>query len=133
MSKLRIAARVLLGLAFVFFGLNGFFHFFSPPLPQGAAGEFMAGLVASGFVMPAMSLVEVIAGVMLLTGMFVPLALTLLAPILINILGYHLMLDMPGIGAGAVLTVLEIFLAWSYRSAFRPLFTTNAAALDARA
>ena len=83
----------------------------------------MAGLLAARYVFPTISVVELAAGVMLLTNRFVPLSLVLLPPILVNILGYHLMLDLKGIGAGALLAVLGLFLAWSYRSAYAGLLT----------
>ena len=122
MSKARIGAQILLGVAFVFFGLNGFFHFFAPPPPQGDAGTFLQGMIAAKYILPVISVVEVAAGLMLLSNRLVPLALILLAPILVNILGFHLVLDLPGIGAGAVLTGLELFLAYAYRDVYRSLF-----------
>jgi len=114
-------ARILLGAAFLFFGLNGFLHFFTPPAPTGVALTVFSGLTAAGYLFPMMSGFMTLCGVLLLIGRFVPLALTLMAPILINIIGYHLVIDPGGIGIGAFLTVLEVFLAWSYRAAFMSL------------
>jgi hypothetical protein len=125
MSKVILVARILLGLAFLLFGMNGFLHFLPTPPPTGAAGALVTALAASGYLFPLMSAFEVIAAVLLLSGRAVPLALTLLAPILVNILAIHVVLDPGGIGPGAVLTVIEIFLAWSYRDAFRSLLSAR--------
>ncbi len=118
MSVARTIARILLGVAWVFFGLNGFFHFFTPPPMAGDAGTFFTGMMASGYIFPVISAVEIIAGLMFLANRFVALGLLLLAPILMNILAFHLMLDLKGIGMGLLFTVLALFLAWCERSAF---------------
>ena len=123
MSKLVLVARILLGLAFLVFGLNGFFHFFAPPPPApGPAADFGGALAASGYMFPLMSLFEVIAAVLLIVNRAVPFALLLLAPILVNIVAFHVALDPGGLGAGLFLTVLEAFLAWAVRDAWRGLF-----------
>jgi uncharacterized membrane protein YphA (DoxX/SURF4 family) len=120
MSKARLVVRILLGVAWVFFGLNGFLHVYMPPAPTGGdAATVFAGLMAMHYVFPVMAAIEVVAGVLLLAGRFVPLALMLLAPLLVNILGYHLAVELKGIGLGAVLTAMELFLAWAYRDAFQ--------------
>jgi putative oxidoreductase len=80
-SKAVIVARVLLGLVFFVFGLNGFLHWFPLPTMKGAAAEFMGGLVASGYFFPLLFGTYTITGAVLLTGRFVPLALTVLAPV----------------------------------------------------
>ena len=119
MSKATLVVRSLLGFAFVFFGLNNFLHFFTPPMPTDPVLlSVMTGFMATRYLFPLMSVVEILSGLMLLAGRFVPLALVMLAPILVNIVGYHLALDMKGIGAGVFLTVLELFVAYAYRSAF---------------
>jgi hypothetical protein len=83
-------------------------------------------LAASGYVLQLMSAFDVVAGLMLVSGRFVPLALALLAPILVNIIAFHLALDMGGIGFGALLALMVCFLAWGYRAAFRPMLASNA-------
>src|SRR5882672_11243662 len=95
---LPTAARLLLGLVFTVFGLNFFFHFIptpSPPPPRAAA--FAGALFASGYLFPLLKTTEVVAGILLLAGRFVPLALAALAPIVINIVGFHLFLAPSGI------------------------------------
>src|SRR5580765_7804474 len=85
-------ARLFLGLVFTIFGLNFFVHFMpTPPAsPRGAA--FAGALFASGYLFPLLNATEVVAGLLLLSNRFVPLALAVLAPIVINIVGFHLFL-----------------------------------------
>jgi len=120
-SKLPTAARILLGAVFFVFGLNGFLHFLPQPPMSGAAGAMMGGLAGSGYFFPLLKGTEVVSGALLLSGRFVPLALTLLAPILVNIAAFHLFLAPGGIGMAVVLVGLEIYLAVSHREAFAPL------------
>lgn len=124
-SKVVLGARVFLGLIFVVFGLNGFLGFLpAPPLPQ-EAGAFIGALVESGYLMKLVKLTEVVAGLGLLLGLFVPLALTVLAPIVINIVLFHLLLTPPNPVAFLVLG-LEIYLAWAYREAFAGVLAMHA-------
>jgi hypothetical protein len=121
-SKAVIVARVLLGLVFFVFGLNGFLHWFSLPTMNGAAAEFMGGLVASAYFFPLLFWdVYGHGGAALLTGRFVPLALTVLAPVIVNIVAVHLFLAPSGFPLTILVVALEFFLAWSYRAAFRSL------------
>jgi hypothetical protein len=114
------AARIVLGLVFFVFGLNGFLHFLpQPPLPD-AALPFISGLASSGYMFPVLKGIEVAAGVMLLASFMVPLALTLLAPIVVNIALFHVFLA-PGLPMVVLLLGLELYLAWSYRAAFAPM------------
>ena len=129
MKTSRIApavARYLLGLMFVVFGANFFLHFLPQPPLSGPSGDFATALFKSGYVMQVVKSVEVVAGLLLLFNRFVPLALTLLAPIVVGIVGFHLSLA-PAAGAAAYLALaLEIFLAYSYRNAYAPLFESHA-------
>jgi len=125
MSKLTHVARVLLGLSFLVFGLNGFLHFFTPPAPMGDALTVFTGLNAAGYLFPVMFGFMTLSGVMLLAGRCVPLALAFMAPVLINIVGFHLAVDPGGVAIGGFLTVLEIFLAWSYRDAFKGMLAAK--------
>jgi hypothetical protein len=81
---------------------------------------FVGGLFASGYFFPLLKSIEIVAGVLLLSGRFVPLALAVLAPIVVNILAFHVFLA-PGLALPLVILALELFLAWSYRGAFRPM------------
>jgi uncharacterized membrane protein YphA (DoxX/SURF4 family) len=117
-----MVVRILMGLAFFVFGLNGFLQFLPQPkeLPKDLM-EFMGGMLKSHYMMTAAMATQLIVGVLLLINRFVPLALTLIAPILFNIIAVHVFLQPEGIVPGAVLTIMELYLAWSYRSAFRPM------------
>ena len=122
-----VAARTALGLGFLTFGLNGFLHFLpQPPLAEPAV-PFITGLAASGYMFPLIKGTEVLAGIALLAGRYVPLALTVLAPILINILAFHLFLA-PGLAVPVVLTALELYLAYRYREAFAPMLAAQSEA-----
>ncbi len=121
-----LVARVLLGFIFAFFGSNNILHFLKlPAMPPSDAATFSTILATHGF-MTVVGLIMVVAGVLLLVGRFVPLALTLLGPILVNILLYHALIDPAGgLGAavpGLVATVLEVFLILIYRKSFYTLF-----------
>lgn len=122
-SIATVAARVLLGLVFFGFGLNGLLHLFPLPPAQGAAAVFINGLMASRYFFPLLFVIYVFTGGALVIGRFVPLALTMLAPVIVNVAVMHLFVPSSGaeIGLACLVTVLEIFLAWSYRAAFRPL------------
>ncbi len=125
-SKLPVVARVILGLAFFVFGLNGFLHFMpNPPMPE-KAGAFMGALAATGYMFPLIKATEVVSGALLLSGRFVPLALTLLAPVLVNIVAFHGSLAPAGVALPLVLVGLEVFLAFAYRSAFRGVLASDA-------
>jgi uncharacterized membrane protein YphA (DoxX/SURF4 family) len=118
------AARIATGLLFVVFGLNGFFNFLPPPsgpVPQGAM-EFAGALMKTGYMFPLIKGTEVLVGLLLVTNVWVPLALILLAPVLVNIVAFHAFLCPDGSGLSLALVAVSIILAWSHRSAFRPLF-----------
>ena len=118
MKILTIIARILLGLIFVFFGSNGFLHFLPmPPLPQGVTGEYLHAFFASGYVY-VISGFQVAGGLLLLIGRFVPLGLTILAAIIVNIWVFHLLMAPEGLPPAVVVTILELFLVWSYRASF---------------
>lgn len=120
-----LAARILLGAGFLFFGLNILLHFMPMKPESGDAGTF--GLIlAQHHWMNLVGVLQIIAGVLLLVNRFVPLALTLLAPLLVNILLFHLLLlGGKGIAAGLLCALLELFLLFVYRRNFYPLFAMN--------
>ena len=120
-------ARVLTGLVWLVFGLNGFFQFLPLPPMGPRAGAFMGALAATGYMFPLIKSIEVIGGALLLGNRFVPLALTLLAPGLVNILAFHLFLEPKGLPLPLILLALEIYMARKYRHAFRPMLQAQAA------
>ena len=117
-----IIARILLGLPFLIFGLNNFFHFLPMQPPPGDAGVLVGIMFTHGWLI-FHGLLYLIAGVLLLVGRYVPVALVILGPIIVNILVFHLTLLPAGIGPGLVCAVLEIFLIYAYWPAFRGIFT----------
>ncbi len=127
------AARVILGLTFLVFGLNGFFQFIPMPPPTGTAAEFIYGLVKSPILFPFMSLIQVISGVLLLSGRLVPFALLLLFPITLNILFFHLALAPEGLGLAVLVIAANILLAIYYWPVYKPIFNTDNAWKSKRA
>lgn len=120
------SARILLGLGFVIFGLNYFFHFLPapPPDPASKAGAFLGGLFASGYFFVFLKVLEVVYGLLLLAGVFTPLVLVLLFPITLNILLFHAFLAPApdGLIISALLLAFNIYLAWVNRTVYAPLF-----------
>ncbi len=120
-----LVARILLGLVFTFFGLNMILQFMHSATPTGDAGVLM-GLMFLHRWIAFYGFVEAAAGLMLLAGRFVPLGLTLLAGIVVNILLFHLTLNLAGIAPGLVAGVLELFLVYAYRASFAGIFAARA-------
>jgi uncharacterized membrane protein YphA (DoxX/SURF4 family) len=121
-----LAARLLLGLAFVVFGLNHFLNFLNmgtPDLPA-PAKSFIDAIVPTGY-LSAVKVFELTGGLLLLTGVLVPLGLVLLTPVLVNIAFYDIFL-MQKPGLGMAFLAIDIFLIWAYRPYFMALFTVNA-------
>ena len=120
-SRSVTAARVVLGLVFFVFGLNGFFHFLPQPPMSGPPAAFIGALVGTGYMFPLIKGTEVVGGALLLAGRFVPLALALLAPVIVNIVAFHAFLAPSGIALPLVVLALELALAWSHRAAYRSM------------
>lgn len=113
MTKLPLVARILLGLIFFVFGLNGFLNFI--PVPENLPEKLMAftsGLMASGYFFPFVKGTEVVCGILLLAGIYVPLALIVLAPIILNIFLTHAFLAPDGLVLPIVIGLLEVYLAF---------------------
>ena len=110
MNVAIVTARILLGSIVVVFGLNGFLHFLpQPPVPE-AAGAFFGALAATGYMLPLIFGAQLVGGGLVLAGM-VPLGVAILAPVIVNIVFFHLFLAPAGIGPAVVVTVLALFLA----------------------
>lgn len=125
MKKAILVARILLGFVFLASGLLAILH--SPPPPPATVSDAItfSTILHDHHYMTFVALLMVIAGVLLLVGRFVPLALVILGPILVNILLFHLLLDPAHLAhglPGLVCTILELFLLWAYRLSFRGLF-----------
>ncbi|MGE0398824.1 MAG: DoxX family protein [Kofleriaceae bacterium] len=127
MRHLAPISRVLLGLVFLAFGINYFVPYLPPqPPPPPEAMGFIVALVGSKL-LTLVKLVEIAAALALLSNRFVPLALALLAPIIVGIVFFHVMLVPAGLPIAIGLVVLELVLAWSYRSAFAPMLRAKVA------
>ena len=120
-----VIARILMGVVFVFFGLNGFLQFLKAPLPTGLAGQFLMALFQSHYVW-FICAVQIVGGMLLLVNRYVPLALTLLGPVIVNIILYHLLLNPAAAQLAVVVTILWLFLFYRYRQNFSGLFVQKA-------
>ena len=120
-KHLPTAARIFLGLVFTVFGLNFFLHFIPQPPAPPQANAFTGALFASGYLFPLLSTSEVLAGLLLLRNRFVPLALAVLAPIVVNIVGFHLALAAAGLPVALAVLAAQLYLVWSHRAAFAPM------------
>ena len=126
MRVLTLIARLLLGLLFLVFGLNAFLSFLNMgPMPTGLAGQFIGALFQSHYLWVVAAL-QIIGGVLLLVGRYVPLALVLLGPVIVNILLYHLLFGVPGILPGIVAAILWLIVFYAYRQYFSGLFVQRA-------
>ena len=122
MHIVNMAARLLLGLIFVVFGLNIFFNFFNAgPLPTGLAGQYIIAL-AQSHILQVVGALQLVGGVLLLINRYVPLALVLLGPVVVNILLYHLLLTLAGVSLAIVVTVLWFIVFFAYRRFFSGIF-----------
>jgi uncharacterized membrane protein YphA (DoxX/SURF4 family) len=122
-NRITLGARILLGLIFTIFGLNFFLHFIPVPPAEGAAAAFMGGLFQSGYFLPFMKITEISMGVLLIAGIAPAFALVVLAPIVLNIVLFHLFLAPAGLLVPFLILALEGYLAWHYRAKFAPIFT----------
>jgi putative oxidoreductase len=121
MKVLTVIARILLGLMFVVFGSNAFLHFIPmPPPPQSLAGDYVRVFMASGYIY-VVAIFQIVGGLLLLIGRFVPLGLTILGAIIVNILIFHALMAPQDFPPALVVTALQLFLVWRYRAAFAGL------------
>jgi len=117
-----LIARILLGLIFVVFGLNGFLHFIPMgPLPSGPAGAFLTALVQSHYTL-VVSALQVAGGVLLLLNRYVPLALVLLGPVIVNIFFFHLLMAPSGLPLAIVVIILWGLAFLRHRQYFSGIF-----------
>jgi putative oxidoreductase len=121
MKIVTLIARILLGLLFLVFGLNGFLHFIPMPPPPGVAGQYLGVLFVSHYLVFVFA-VQVIAAVLLLANRFVPLALLLLGPIIVNILLFHSLMAPEGLPLASLAAVLWGIVFYGVRRAFTGVF-----------
>jgi uncharacterized membrane protein YphA (DoxX/SURF4 family) len=126
MKIVILIARLLLGLIFFVLGLNGFLNFLSMgPMPTGLAGQFIGALFQSHYLWVVAGL-QVVGGLLLLVNRFVPLALVLLGPVIVNILLYHLLMNLSGIGMAILVTILWFVVFYGHRRYFSGIFVQRA-------
>src|ERR1700677_5064384 len=122
MKIVALIARILLGLVFLIFGLNGFLQFIPMKrFPTGLAGEFLTVLIQSHYVL-FVSAIEIAGGALLLVNRYVPLGLTLLGPVIVNIFLFHLLMERSGLPGAIVIAILWGLIAFRQRQHFSGLF-----------
>ncbi len=120
-----LIARILLGLEFLVFGLNSFFHYLPmPPLPKDVSGQFLGALFASHYVL-VIGAIEVATAILLLAGRYIPLALTLLGPVIVNILLFHLLMAPAGLPIALFTALLWFVVFAGVRHAFAGIFASK--------
>ena len=124
MKYALLVSRLLLGLIFFILGLNSILHFIAMPLPTGDALAWFGIMSGHGW-MTFVGVIMVISGLLLLVGRFVPLALAMLAPVIVNILLYHALLWPHGFVPAIIVAVLEVVLLVAYYRSFAPLFVPD--------
>lgn len=124
MKVIAAIPRILLGLSFCIFGLNGFLHFLSAPMPPGLAGQFAGAMFGSSFYALVFG-VQLLAGVLLLVNRYVTLAVILLGAVIANILMFHIAMAPASIGPGVIVALLWCMVGYQIRSNFRPLFASK--------
>jgi len=121
-SKFTRIVRILLGIILILFGANKLYTFMPLPHPPEEAASFMASLMDTGYMLIVIAILEICIGLMLILKLWVPFAIMVLVPISINILLFHLFLDVPGIAAAALVVALNCVLLYKHRRRYVPLF-----------
>jgi putative oxidoreductase len=124
MKTFVLISRILLGLVFLVFGLNGFLNFIPAPPPTGVAGQFIGAMFASHYLAAVFAL-EIVAGALLLANRFVLAALTILGPLLVNIVLFHAFMAPTGYAPAVIAVVLWSILVIRERTAFQQLLTAK--------
>ena len=124
MRYVIMGARIIEGLIFLVFGLNGLLHFYNPPPPTGDALAWFV-IMGGHHWINFIAVVQLVGGLLLLVNRFVPLALTILAPVIVNILLFHALLWPQGAWLALVVLVMEVFLMAVYWRSFTPLLQMN--------
>src|SRR5258706_15869951 len=132
MKIATLIARTLLGLIFVVFGSNMFLNFIPmPPLPEGLARDFMTALFV-GHYLYVVGALQVVGGLLLFTGRWVPLGLTIVGPVIVNIVCFHVLMAPAGLPMAITVSALAVFLLWRHRGNFAGLVKPLAGPADTR-
>ena len=124
MKTVTLVLRILLGAGMLFFGLNKFFHWFDPSAgepPPEAMQTWFAGMMATEYLLPLVAIVEIVTGILFLVNKFVPLALVILLPVMLNAMLVHAFMDPKHIVGAAVFLFINIFLMYQHKSAYKEL------------
>jgi len=121
MKIAMIIVRGLMGLLFLFSSITFLFKLITPPEPTGAMKIFSTGLQASVYIMPTVKIIELICSIAFLSGRFVPLAVVLISPIIVNIVFVHVFLGPEGLPVAIFLVLANSFVAYHYRESYKPL------------
>ena len=121
MKIVSTTSRYLLGVIFLTFGLNGFLHFIPMPPPTGVAAQFFGALFASHYYV-VIFLLQIVPAALLLANRYVALAVVVLAPIIVNIFFFHILMAPAGLPLALVVTALWFLVAWTVRPALQEIF-----------
>ncbi len=121
MKKVEVGARIVFGLLWLVFGINFFFPFLPSPPHTEQAGLLLGAMFQAGYFFPFVKVTEIAVGLALVSGLFVPLALIVIAPITLNIFLLHAFLDPSGVAIGAVLMILNLFLGIRYLDSYKEI------------
>ena len=128
-KKIQLTARLIFGLGFLVFGLNGFFQFIPDPPVSAEAGALLGAFAKTGYFFPMIKLIETMTGLLILSNFFAPLAVVIITPILVGITTIHLFLNPAGLPIIILLDILHGTLAYSYRGHYKGLFIRKPIAL----
>ena len=123
-DKIIIGVRVLFGLFMLVFGINKFMNFLPPPEVAGDGGILMDIYIRSGF-LKIIGVLEIVFGLLLIVGKFVPLSLTILIAIMANAAIFNILHDLPNVGPAAISLLMGLFLVFMYRDEFDDLFAAD--------
>jgi len=122
MKIAMVIVRTLMGLLFLFGSIVYFFNLITPPEMTGKVKSFNDGMAATGYMMTLIKTVELICGLLFVSGYFVPFATILIAPVIVNIFLFHFFLDPSTLPVAIFLVLANIFVAYYYRNSYKPLF-----------
>lgn len=125
MKNLTLITRFVMGIMLIVFGANKFFHFMPMPELSGGAANLMSAFVSAGYFMPILGVIMLLTGLSILFNKYSALMLLVMAPITVNILLFHLILDPVNMMMGVILGVLHVIMIFSFRKSYANLFLSH--------